>query len=288
MIASTFLNELNEVNNFLSVSEFAGGSEVWSKIPLEVFAQLHMDDAMPWPAISKSVPHLPSDEVQRNWTGNAGIDLMKQSCSFIRSIVNNYVMHTGNPIHEANVLDYGCGWGRLSRLMLKYVRGSQIYAVDPWEESIRLCKEYSLPVNLAISDYVPHGLPVGQTKFNLIFAFSIFTHLSERCASTVMRTLRRYVKDDGLLAITIRPTEYWDVHSDFPEGCTREDLKEQHRCLGFAFTPHNRDPIDGDITYGDASLTLEYATKEWTDWNVVGTDYSLLDPYQVTVFLTPR
>jgi hypothetical protein len=51
--------------------------------------------------------------------------------------------------------------------------------------------------------------------------------------------------------------------------------------------PHNRPPIDGEVTYGDTSMSLEYIARNWNGWHVVGTDYNLVDPYQLVVFLTP-
>src|SRR4029077_744564 len=49
-----------------------------------------------------------------------------------------------------------------------------------------------------------------QAHLDLIYAFSVFTHLSERAAIMALTTLRRYVARGGLFVITIRPKEYWD------------------------------------------------------------------------------
>jgi hypothetical protein len=172
--------------------------------------------------------------------------------------------------------------------MLRYTPADRIWGLDPWDRSIELCREHHIPVNLAVSEYVPNTLPVGETRFDLIFAFSVFTHLSPRCAHQVMRTLRAYVKEDGLLAITVRPPEYWRLHTDFPPGVTSETMLAAHRETGLAFIPHDRPPIDGDLTYGDASYSLDYVRHTWTGWRIAGTEANAGgDPHQTIVFLQP-
>jgi SAM-dependent methyltransferase len=181
------------------------------------------------------------------------------------------------------MLDYGCGWGRQLRLMYKYIPFDRIYGVDPWDKSIEICHSCRLKGNLAISEYVPTSLPFERT-FDLIYAFSVFTHLSERTALRVLSTLRRYIADGGLLFITIRPREYWNVHGD---GSLSPEKLAEHDSRGFAFFPHGREPIDGDITYGDTSLTLDWLRQAQSDWLIDSTEYSMGDSLQVIVTLKP-
>ena len=96
------------------------------------------------------------------------------------------------------------------------------------------------------------------------------------------------MSNDGILVATIRPPEYWDIQEHYPAGLTPEAMRSIHRDRGFAFIPHNREPIDGDVTYGDTSIALDYIKAEWTDWNVEAVDLSLLDPFQLVLYLSPR
>jgi hypothetical protein len=159
--------------------------------------------------------------------------------------------------------------------------------VDPWDRSIDLCAEAGLRTNFHVSDFLPMSLPVGDKRFDVIYAFSVFTHLSERATRTSLETLRRYVADDGMLCITIRPVEYWN-HDPHTSPEQRQALIEKHRASGYAFCPHNRAPIDGDITYGDASMTLEWIAANFPQWSIRATDRALEDAFQRYVFLTPR
>jgi hypothetical protein len=83
------------------------------------------------------------------------------------------------------------------------------------------------------------------------------------------------------VAATIRPKEYWrQIRA--PDA---EELVTQHDMQGFAYKPHDRPSIGGDIPYGDASIDIDYIRRNWHGWEVASLDYSLLDPLQVIVFL---
>ena len=74
---------------------------------------------------------MPSDIIQTNWTGNHGTSLLSQTVAFVESLVTGYRELTGRSLETARVLDFGCGWGRIIRLLYKYVGYENIFAVDP-------------------------------------------------------------------------------------------------------------------------------------------------------------
>jgi hypothetical protein len=140
-------------------------------------------------------------------------------------------------------------------------------------------------------DYLPTAIPVSNTIFDLIYSFSVFTHLSEGTATLALTTLRRYVARGGLFMITIRPKEYWDQVDpalDAGKPIDRDKLVARHERSGFAFVPHDREAIDGEVTYGDTSLSFEWIEQHAEGWNMVGHDRSLIDPLQLLVYLVPK
>jgi hypothetical protein len=64
-------------------------------------------------------------------------------------------------------------------------------------------------------------------------------------------------------------------------------LVNLHNQTGFAFKSHNRPPVDGDITYGDTSMTLDYLERSVPALRVVKVERTLQDPMQIIVFLQP-
>lgn len=240
-----------------------------------------------YPKLSRLLPAMASDEVQRNWTGAHGINLLKQTTTFLRALSYNFARLIGRPIDNATVLDFGCGYGRIARLFYYFTDEQNFFGVDPWDRSIELCRESGLNTNFFISDYLPYSLPVECTNFDLIYAFSVFTHLSQKATITSLNTLRNYLSDDGLLVITIRPIEYWP-HDPQTTLEQKNLLIASHRENGFAFNPHKRKPIDGDITYGDTSMTLEWITTNCPGWKIASMDWSLEDTLQLYLFLIPQ
>ena len=280
---SLFEEELKSINEKMKEVHPSEVPGLFRKIPLDVFGKLLLDVPGQYENIKKYFPSMPSEQVQRNWTGTHGETLLNQTLAFVKTMVYGYAAVTGKKIDQSSILDYGCGWGRIIRLLYKYGSVEDIYGVDPWDESIKICNQNGVKGNLAISDYVPRSLPYDR-KFDLIFAFSVFTHLSEKTAAIVLDTLRKYIADDGMLLITIRPKEYW-LHHD--QGRLSAQMIAVHDQVGYAFTPHNRAPIDGDITYGDTSISLSYFVRQYPQWKIEYVECNDIDPFQVLLFLKP-
>ena len=256
---------------------------LFKNISIDQFGVLLLDVPSRYPNIKNFFPAMPPNKSQDLWTGNHGVTLLAQSLAFIKTLVAEYNGLTHKSISRAQILDFGCGWGRLTRLLYKYVPYEQLYAIDSWEKSIEICRQYGIKANLAVCDTVPSQIPF-QKQFDLIFAFSVFTHISEKTATAVLQTLRKYIAADGLLVITIRPKEFWAIHQD---GKHQAEMAQIHNKKGFAFIPHAIPAIDGDIPYGDASISLEYIRSHFPQWKLEKTITNSTDPYQTILFLRP-
>lgn len=279
-----FESELSQIDKEMASVQPSAIPRLFRKIPLEIFGTVLLDIPSRFPNIKAFFPSMASEEVQRNWTGAHGNDLLLLSAAFVKTIVCGYTELSGKDIKNSKVLDFGCGWGRIIRLLYKFTSFENIYAVDPWDESIKQCREHGIKAELALSEWVPKTLPF-TCRFDFIYSMSVFTHLSEKTAHTAMQTLRNYISEDGLLVITIRPKEYWYIHD---KGAIATEMVRMHDEKGFAYTPHNgQTPIDGDITYGDTSISIEYFHSRFPQWKIVSVDYNLIDPYQVILFLKP-
>lgn len=258
-------------------------SEAMRRIPLDVFGDLCLAVPAEYPAIRSRLPTMVPDDMQRVCTGNCGHDLMRQSVAFVRTMLAMHGTRTGRDPAEMRILDFGFGWGRLLRLLLKYLPPDRLHGVDPWPRSVDVCREHGITCHLALSDAIPRSLPFAG-PFDLVYSFSVFTHLSEATARAALSTLRGSIADDGLLCLTIRPVEYWHHHgpSGHADGVTR------HREHGFAFVPHpKRRPIDGEITYGDTSMTLDRLATIASGWTITDVEWNPCDPLQVVVVLVP-
>ncbi|MBK1617701.1 class I SAM-dependent methyltransferase [Lamprobacter modestohalophilus] len=242
-----------------------------------------------YPQISRLLPRMASEEIQRNWTGSCGIELLTQTTEFVRAVADNYCRLTGESLEGKEILDFGCGYGRIARLMYFFTNPENIYGVDPWDESISICRADGFAEDhFLVSEYLPTGLPTGEKCFDLIYAFSVFTHLSEKSTTLSLRTLLGHVKPGGILVITIRPVEYWNHDQHAASQNKVNEQIELHRSNGFSFLPHNRPPIDGDITYGDTSMDLSWLENAVPEAEILGMDRSLRDSFQRYIFLRRR
>jgi SAM-dependent methyltransferase len=259
---------------------------------LDDFAELLCQLPSPrFPHLSSVLPRMASEKVQNNWTGNSGLALLGQTVSFVRLVAGNCQKLLGHGLNNRAMLDFGCGYGRLIRLMYYYTSPARIWGIDPWQEAIELCRADGVLGQLAVSEYLPSTIPVGNARFDLIYSFSVLTHLSERAAILALTTLRQYVASGGLFVLTIRPKEYWsklDGVAAVGRPIDSDELVAQHEKRGFAFVPHDREAIDGEVTYGETSLSFEWIKEHAKGWDMAGYDRSLVDPLQIHVYLVPN
>jgi SAM-dependent methyltransferase len=181
---------------------------------------------------------------------------------------------------EATVLDYGAGWGRLSRMLLQFVPDCRVYACDAWRPTVDIYNSLGFRRACDLIDPIPTGLPYEEGQFDLAWMFSVLTHLPAEAARAVMQTLRPVVSPRGLLVITIRPLSFWRTNPIVGDGVDPDRVIDQHLREGFAHVPH-----ETVQNWGNTSISLDYIAERWPEWRVVATEDNWT--HQVRVFLQP-
>ncbi len=245
-----------------------------------------------YPNIKSLLPDVPDSALQVMWTGTSGTELAAQSLTFLGRLSERFKQHSDRPLAEAQVLDFGCGWGRLTRFLARDVEPGKLFGCDPTEVILDQCRSDRVPAVLARSDLLPERLPF-DGPFDLAFAFSVFTHLSEAAHEAVLRALHRALAPGAILVVTIRPPEYL-------RSC--EALQPALRSLGpdpfarvaeplYLFAGFTDDPWkfweqDNTITYGETMLTLAYVRQRWADrFELLDVDLLVNDVHQVMLTL---
>jgi SAM-dependent methyltransferase len=292
MLYQEFIQTLKWLDENILHLDPIGVQQGFEDIPLEIFGKIQIDRPAEFPNLLNWLPDMPASDIQQLWTGNSGHELMKQSVSFIRTTVGKYHELTCRPLNQGKVLDFGCGWGRLIRLLYKYVPAENIYGVDPWDESIHLCRQTNLHGNFSISDYMPVTLPVPTSvKFELVIAFSVFTHLSEKSFNMCAAVIQEYLPENGILALTIRPREFWPYiyrTTPFYSKIELPQVLDDHDQHGFAFYPYPKKILNGEYTYGETSVSLNYLKNAFPSLKIAGVEWSETDPLQIIIFLQKR
>lgn len=290
-----FKSQVSKIEEHLKAHPNTGRREcliMLRKIGLTGFGELMF--SLPnseFPSISAVMPRMASDDVQKNWTGNFGDTLLKQSLDFANYASFAYTSATSKTLRSSRILDFGCGYGRFARLFYYYTDEENFFSVDPWNKSIQICQDCGLSTNFFLSDYLPESLPLENVRFDFIFAFSVFTHLSRNATLICLRTLHKYLNDEGVLLITIRPVEFWRASNTHISQKLNEqmiaNLEREHFGNGFAFL-QSGGANDPTSSYGDTSFTIEWLEHNLSIYKVLQVDRSLTDGMQLYITLQKR
>jgi SAM-dependent methyltransferase len=248
-----------------------------------------------FPAIKALLPDVPEVSLQATWNGATGDRLAAQGVGFYDRLRVRYGQRSRRELADSRVLDFGCGWGRLTRFFARDVAPGNLFGCDPVQPILDVCRRTRVPATLARSEFVPRRLPFAP-PFDLAYAFSVFTHLSEPAHEASLRALHDSLAAGGLLVATIRPPEYLRLSELLAPvlaslGPRPQDELRRPRYL---FAPHAGQPLGaqapgGEITYGETVVTMAYVRRQWTDrFELLDIDLLLDDPYQVMLTLRAR
>jgi SAM-dependent methyltransferase len=93
------------------------------------------------------------------------------------------------------ILDWGCGCGRVLRYWQDLAR-TRVAGCDINAEMVAWCAEH-LPFTEADVNGLSPPLPYADSTFDLVYAFSVMTHLNEELQHVWMRECRRVLKPSG-------------------------------------------------------------------------------------------
>lgn len=104
-----------------------------------------------------------------------------------------------------SVLDFGCGCGRVTRYFREF--GGEVAGSDLSADAIAWCRE-----NLGFGRFLTNAIapPLGfdAESFDLVYALSVFTHLTGDLQLAWRDELRRVLRPGGRLLITTHGTSY--------------------------------------------------------------------------------
>jgi SAM-dependent methyltransferase len=138
----------------------------------------------------------------------------REQWRFIRSLLPEDWSFAGK-----RTLDFGCGAGRVLRHALAENPEGEFWGCDIDGPSVAwLRANLSPPLHVFQSaDWPPTPQP--DAGFDLIYAFSVFTHLVDSWSAWLLE-LHRLLKDDGVLIVTV----FGPGHSSFAEELIAEDF----------------------------------------------------------------
>jgi SAM-dependent methyltransferase len=247
-----------------------------------------------YPGIRQTLPRLPSPELQLRWNGAAGLELLNQGKAFYRRAREALGRHGPRGLTEAAVLDFGCGWGRLTRFFIRDLAPGNLFGCDTVPSILDVCRETGLGAELAPCDPRPERLPF-ERQFDLVIAFSVFTHLSQAAHEACLRAIHGSLAPGGLLLATIRSPAYLTGHELGAPLLDQldEDPAEAFRSPLYLFTPHPAEGhpqhVGGEMDYGETVISLPYVRERWSSlFDLIDVALLTEDMHQVALSLRRR
>lgn len=158
------------------------------------------------PSVAAIVPGVPDASLQANYTGGSEDATFKEGFAAYRLFKHSYEKYVGR-IAGARILDFGCGWGRILRFFLRDVPPEQLTGVDHSDQAIAACRETNKWCNFVLVEpHPPTSLP--SESFDLIYLYSVFSHLPEQMHLDLLRDFERLLTPGGLLIATTRGRDF--------------------------------------------------------------------------------
>lgn len=110
---------------------------------------------------------------------------------------------SGRELYEfENILDFGCGSGRVIRNFDDAPSSCQFNGTDIDKELVTWCANNLQGVNWQLNGYQP-PLSYPDNTFDLIYAISVFTHLDEDFQHAWLKELQRIAKPGATLILSV-------------------------------------------------------------------------------------
>jgi SAM-dependent methyltransferase len=224
-------------------------------------------------ALARCLPPLPAKEVQLRFTGDSGRSTLQRAFAVyarLRSLCGRY------QVELSRVLEFGCGWGRILRFFVRDLEPENIFGIDVHPEMVALCNSGAPWARVTrCQSQPPTALP--DRHFDLIYAYSVFTHLSETAHLAWLTEFDRLLRPGGLLVLTTRPRGFiemcarYSASNDnspwmaglkkaFPDPARTLAEYDQGR---FIFAPVGGGDFLSSEFYGEACVPLSYVQRVW-------------------------
>ncbi len=253
-------------------------SEIFRGISDEFWLWLHTEGYRRSHSLRTVLPAVADEDIQLRFTGDKGDGVLKGGHSAYLLFRDLYEKHGGSLRQCDRVLDFGCGWGRIIRFFIRELDASRLWGCDPVEEMIELCKKQNKWCNFQKIATKP-PTPFDSDSFDLIYGYSVFSHLSEEMHRSCLLELRRILKPGGVLIMTTRSRDFIERCADMRKRPDQYAAHSGPRSSASAF-PDTSGSLalydsggycftqlvqEGEWSYwGEAAIPKSYVLKHWT------------------------
>jgi SAM-dependent methyltransferase len=139
--------------------------------------------------------------------GSADISWFLKAGALAAASITEALGKKGVAVEElGSILDFGCGCGRVLRNWHS-LSSTRICGVDYNAALVEWCR-VNLPFAEMRTNQLSPPLPYGDAEFDLVYALSVFTHLTEELQVAWIHELTRVLKPGGHLVISTHGESY--------------------------------------------------------------------------------
>lgn len=215
------------------------------------------------PLIEETFP-LPDGAQRKRVTGTDNEFLFRLGgFTLYRKIVELLSRRFPSSLHDgANVLDWGCGCGRLLRYLAADNMRLNLHGADIDPDNIGWCKTNLPSIKVEIVPLSP-PTPYAAGQFNLVIGNSVFTHLGEKQQLLWLEELSRITTSGGLVMVSVQAASELPRETFFaPEF---EKLFEKG-FLSSSVDDALAEVIDDATYYRSAFHTHDYVRSVWSKY----------------------
>ena len=177
--------------------------------------------------------------------------------------------HYGVELASANVLDWGCGHGRVVRHFAREHAVAQAWGIDIDAENVGWLRDNVPGVQTAVAPLLPPSdLP--SAHFDLIYAISVMTHLTHEAQVAWLGELKRIAKPGAIIALTFAGPASVAFASKFLTPA----YVDAWQSSGFDDSLDSQDLVDkiaDDSYYRNTKQSADYTRQLW------GSSFEVLD-----------
>jgi SAM-dependent methyltransferase len=164
--------------------------------------------------VRSAAPLNPPEQTQMKFVGRSYEEAYTEAASFV-TVVDEFAAKYGRSglAGLERIVDFGSGWGRITRTLLTKADPTKVYALDVDSEMTALVNMTLPGVNaLTISSEPPTVFGGGSVDGAV--AFSVFSHLSGPAHEAWAAEIGRMVRPGGFVAITVLDESFFDAVSN--------------------------------------------------------------------------
>lgn len=177
----------------------------------------------------------------------------------VSKALTNLTIQYGNLKSAKNIVDLGCGTGRILFHLKDHIKPSQYVGVDCNKQYLRTLQEVhgeeyrTIHINANNPAFNPDGdieprdfrLPLDDNSHKLIIGFALFNHLSLAWVSAYLNEINRILTSDGLFLST------WFLLSHF----YAREKHNLHNTYQFNYIKQQEYHIDSEHSYRNVAFS---------------------------------